>query len=39
MMGVLYGNKMLDLLGCHRIAADSVTLDKSIFRQENYYNA
>lgn len=39
MMGFFYGNKMLDLLGCHRIAADSVTLDKSIFRQEGSSNA
>ena len=30
----LYGQKVLDLLGCHRIPPQSVTLNRSIFRKE-----
>lgn len=39
MMEFLYGNKILDLLGCRPIAPDDVTLDKSIFRKEDSSNA
>ena len=39
MMEFLYGKKVLELLGCHRIAADDVTLNKSIFRKEDSSNA
>ena len=30
----LYGNDLLDLLGCTTIPASEVTLNKSIFRKE-----
>ena len=39
MMEFLYGNKILDLLGCRPIAPDDVTLDKSIFRKEDSSHA
>lgn len=39
MMEFLYGNKILDLLGCRPIAPDDVTLDKSIFQKEGSSNA
>lgn len=34
MFAFLYGQKVLDLLGCHRISPQSVTLNKSIFHKE-----
>lgn len=39
MMEFLYGKKVSELLGCHRIAADEITLDNSIFRREEPFNA
>ena len=39
MMEFLYGKRVLELLGCHRIATDDVTLDKSIFKKEDSSNA
>lgn len=34
MFAFLYGKEMLDLLGCHKIPPQDVTLNKSIFRKE-----
>lgn len=34
MFAFLYGQKILDLLGCHRIPPQDVTLSRSIFRKE-----
>lgn len=34
MFAFLYGQKILDLLGCHRIPPKDVTLNRSIFRKE-----
>ena len=34
MFAFLYGQKVLDLLGCHRISPQSVTLNRSIFHKE-----
>lgn len=34
MFSFLYGDKILDLLGCHRIPPQEVTLSRSIFRKE-----
>lgn len=34
MFSFLYGPKILDLLGCHRIPPQDVTLNRSIFRKE-----
>ena len=39
MMEFLYGLNILELLGYHRIAADDVTLNKSIFRKGDSFNA
>ena len=33
MMAFLYGDKILDLLGCTRIAPNDVTLNDSIFEE------
>lgn len=38
MFTFLYGNEMLDLLGCHKVPARNVTLNKSIFRKEDSYD-
>jgi len=35
MFEFLYGNEALDLLGCHRISPNDVTLNRSIFRKES----
>jgi hypothetical protein len=35
MFEFLYGSEALDLLGCHRISPNDVTLNRSIFRKEN----
>ncbi len=34
MFSFLYGQEVLDLLGCHRIPPQEVTLNRSIFRRE-----
>ena len=34
MFSFLYGENILDLLGCHSIPADDVTLNKSVFKKE-----
>lgn len=34
MFSFLYGQKIPDLLGCHRIPPQEVTLNRSIFRRE-----
>ena len=34
MFAFLYGQKILDLLGCHRIPPQDVTLSRSVFRKE-----
>ena len=35
MFEFLYGSEALDLLGCHRISPNDVTLNRSIFRKES----
>jgi IS30 family transposase len=35
MLEFLYGSEVLDLLGCHRISPNDVTLNRSIFRKES----
>ena len=35
MFEFLYGKEALDLLGCHRISPNDVTLNRSIFRKES----
>lgn len=35
MFAFLYGQEVLDLLGCHRIPPQNVTLNRSIFRKED----
>ena len=39
MFSFLYGDEILDLLECHRIPPQDVTLNKSIFRKEADYEA
>ena len=34
MFAFLYGQEMLDLLECHRIPPQEVTLNRSVFRKE-----
>jgi len=34
MFSFLYGEKVLNTLGCHRIPAKDVTLNRSVFRKE-----
>lgn len=38
MFAFLYGEKILHLLGCHRITPNDVTLNSSIFRKEGIIN-
>lgn len=38
MFRFLYGQEMLDLLGCHRIPANDVTLNQSIFHKEGRHD-
>ena len=39
MMAFLYGEKIVQLLGMHRIAPDEVTLSKSVFQKKEECHA